>query len=84
LIGERKTYKLISPKDLKHLNGLVADILHKVAHVLGHDANIPRDVVKGTRIALGTKYSDACSALDEQGPFIAVTPPTISHQLADF
>lgn len=74
-LEQREVAELVGLEDLEHLNGLVANVLDKVAHVAGHDADVAGHVVKGAGGALGTKDGDAGAALDEEGPLVGVGVP---------
>lgn len=74
-LEEGEVTELVGAEDLKHLNGLVANVLDKVAHVAGDDADVTGDVVKGTGGTLGGEDGDTGAAADEEGPLVGVGVP---------
>ena len=69
-LKQRKVPELVGPEYLQHLERLVANVLHKVAHVLGHDAHVARDVVKRPGVPLGREDGDARAPADEERPLV--------------
>lgn len=74
-LEERKVSELIGAENLKHLNGLVANVLDEMAHVAGHDADVASDVVESAGCALGGEDGDTGASADEEGPLVGVGVP---------
>jgi hypothetical protein len=72
-LEQREVLELVCTEDFQHLNILfVAQILDKVAHILGNNADIASLVVKGTGNPRGSEYGYAGTALDEEGPLVGI------------
>lgn len=63
--------ELIGTEDLQHLDRLIANVLDKVTHVAGHDADISGSVVKGSGSAFRCKDGHSGATLEEEGPLIS-------------
>lgn len=74
-LEQGKIPKLVRPKHLEHLDRLVTDILHKVAHIPGDDADITRDVIKRPGGPLGGEDGDTGFTTDEEIPLVGVGVP---------
>ena len=74
-LEQREVAELVGAEHLEHLDGLVADVLDKVAHVARHDAHVAGDIVEGARAALRREDGDASAAADEEAPFVCVGVP---------
>lgn len=74
-LEEGEVAELVGAEDLEHLDGLVADVLDKVAHVARDDADVAGHVVEGAGGALGGEDGDSRAAADEEVPFVGVGVP---------
>ena len=74
-LEQREISELIGAENLEHLDRLVANVLYKVAHIPGHDADITRHVVECASGTFRSKYGDASAPLDEEGPLVSVGMP---------
>lgn len=74
-LEEGEVAELVGAEDLEHLDGLVADVLDKVAHVARDDADVTGDVVEGAGGALGGEDGDARATPDEEVPLVRVGVP---------
>lgn len=74
-LEEREVAELIGLEYLEHLDGLGADVLHKVAHVARDDAHVTGEVVKGASPPLGSEDGHPGVAGEEEGPLVGVGVP---------
>lgn len=72
-LEETEILELIGTEDFQYLDFFfVGQVLDKVTHVTGDDADVAGLVVKGARCTLGGEDGDAGAAFDEEGPFVCV------------
>lgn len=74
-LEERKVSELVGAEDFEHLDGLVANVLDKVAHVAGDNADVAGDVVESAGGALGGEDGDTSASTNEEGPLVGVGVP---------
>lgn len=74
-LEEGEVSELVGAEDLEHLDGLVANVLDKVAHVAGDDADVAGDVVESAGGSLGGEDGDTSASTDEEGPLVGVGVP---------
>jgi len=74
-LEQRKVPELVSSEDFQHFDRLIANILHKVAHVPWDDPNITWNVVEGARRAFSSEDGDTGAPTEEEGPLIGIRVP---------
>lgn len=75
-LEEREVVELVGAEDLQDLERLVvAQVLDEVAHVPGHDADVPGHVVERAGVAFRGEDGDAGATADEEGPLVRVGVP---------